>query len=64
MQVQWQPGITLEELEKQAILAAMSFYHGKRSQVAESLEIGQRTLDYKLAKYKADEVPNPQKDNP
>lgn len=51
----WQPGQTLEEIEKQAILAAMRFYHGKRSQVADSLGIAPRTLDYKLAKYKADD---------
>ncbi len=53
--VQWQPGITLEEMEKQVILEAMSFFQGKRSQVAEALKIAPRTLDYKLAKYKADE---------
>lgn len=51
----WQPGLTLEEVEKLVIQAAMRFYHGKRSQVADALEIAPRTLDYKLAKYKADE---------
>ncbi len=51
----WQPGITLEELEKRVILEAMKLYHGKRAQVADVLGIASRTLDYKLAKYKADD---------
>lgn len=51
----WQPGLTIEEIEKQAILAAMRFFHNKRSQVAEALGIAPRTLDYKMAKYIADE---------
>ena len=53
--VYWQPGLTLEEMEKQVILAAMKFYRDKRSAVADALGIAPRTLDYKLAKYKADE---------
>lgn len=53
--ITWQPGLTLEEMEKRVILEAIKLYHGKRAQVADVLGIAPRTLDYKLAKYKADD---------
>lgn len=49
----WQPGMKLEDLEREAILAAMGFYHQNKTQTAQALGISIRTLDAKLAKYEA-----------
>lgn len=53
--IAWTPGLTLEEVEKQVILKALSFYKGNKTQTAQSLEISVRTLYEKLAKYKEDQ---------
>jgi hypothetical protein len=52
--VNWVPGITLEEMEKQCILAAFRFYRGNKTTTAQVLGIAIRTLDNKLEKYEAD----------
>lgn len=52
--VNWVPGITLEEMEKQCILAAFRFYRGNKTQTAQVLGIAIRTLDNKLEKYEDD----------
>jgi hypothetical protein len=52
--VNWVPGITLEEMEKHCILAAIRFYRGNKTQTAGALGIAIRTLDAKLEKYEAD----------
>lgn len=52
--VNWVPGITLEEMEKQCILAAFRFYRGNKTQTAGVLGIAIRTLENKLEKYEAD----------
>lgn len=51
----WQPGLTLERVEKQAIEEAMVFYRGVKAHVAKSLGIGVRTLDSKLEQYESEE---------
>jgi hypothetical protein len=52
--VNWVPGITLEEMEKHCILAALRFYRGNKTQTAGALDIAIRTLDHKLEKYESD----------
>ena len=54
--VNWVPGITLEEMEKQCILAAYKFYRGNKTQTSIALGIAIRTLDHKLERYEADRV--------
>lgn len=57
-EVYWHPGITLADLEKQAILRALRFYNNNKTHTASSLGISVRTLQYKLNEYfpKANEV--------
>lgn len=50
----WNPGLTLEELEKQAIEKAFRFYQGNKTHTANALGISIRTLDAKLEKYEHD----------
>lgn len=59
----WSPGMTLEDVEKEAILAAFKFFRGNKTQTAASLGIAIRTLDYKIAKYQADEAAKEEKKN-
>jgi hypothetical protein len=50
----WSPGVTIEAIEKQVILAAFRFYRGNKTATANALGIAVRTLDNKLEKYEAD----------
>ncbi|CAK9250653.1 unnamed protein product [Sphagnum jensenii] len=52
--INWVPGITLEEMEKQCILSAFRFYRENKTQTAGALGIAIRTLDSKLEKYQED----------
>ncbi len=52
--VNWVPGITLDEMEKHCILSALRFYRGNKTQTAGALGIAIRTLDNKLEKYESD----------
>ncbi len=55
--VTWQPGMSLEQLEKQTILAALRFYRSNQSATAQSLGITVKTLYNKLQQYeKGDQV--------
>lgn len=54
--ISWSPGITLEELEKSAILKAFQFYRGNKTATANSLGIAVRTLTNKLEGYKKDDM--------
>jgi Ser-tRNA(Ala) deacylase AlaX len=54
MGIIWQPGMTLEQAEKEIIMEALKFYETKRA-TAEALDMGERTLDYKMAKYRKQE---------
>jgi len=47
----FRPGMTIEELEKQAIVVVLQEVHGNRRKAAESLGIGERTLYRKIQKY-------------
>lgn len=49
--INWQPGITLEEIEKEVILKALQFYHGNKTHTANALGISIRTIQNKLAQY-------------
>ena len=53
--INWQPGMTLEVLEEQAIKSAFQFYRGNKTATASSLGIAIRTLDSKLEIYKGKE---------
>ena len=55
MSVNWVPGITLEQLEKECILKAYQFYRQNKTQTAAALGIALRTLDNKLERYTEDE---------
>jgi DNA-binding NtrC family response regulator len=46
------PAVTMEEIEKRAILDALERTHGNRTQAAEMLGIGLRTLQRKLKEYR------------
>lgn len=52
--ISWQPGMSLEEIEKQCVLQAFRFYRGNKTQCAIALGIAIRTLDSKLEKYEHD----------
>jgi DNA-binding NtrC family response regulator len=48
----WQPGITLDSIERDVIEKAMRFHEGNRQFTADSLGISIRTLQNKLKLYK------------
>jgi DNA-binding NtrC family response regulator len=49
--VVFRPGMTIEEMERQAIAAALQEVRGNRRKAAELLGIGERTLYRKISKY-------------
>lgn len=49
--INWQPGITIDDVEKQVIEKALRWFNGNKTKTAQSLGIAVRTLDNKLAKY-------------
>jgi DNA-binding NtrC family response regulator len=49
------PGMTMAEIEKAAILAALRETKGNRRKAAEILDIGERTLYRKLKEYQVPE---------
>jgi transcriptional regulator with PAS, ATPase and Fis domain len=51
----WQPGMTIDDVEKLVIHAALSFHSGNKTKTADSLNIAIRTLDNKLARYRQEE---------
>jgi transcriptional regulator of acetoin/glycerol metabolism len=53
--VVFRPGMTMEELERQAIAAALSSVNGNRRKAAELLGIGERTLYRKISRYERDD---------
>lgn len=48
----WCPGMTLEDTERETILAAFRFYRFNKTQTAAALSVAIRTLDYKIARYR------------
>lgn len=53
--IHWSPGVTLEDVERQVILKAYTFYKGNKTATATALGIAIRTLDNKLEKYELDD---------
>lgn len=53
--VVFRPGMTMEEMEREAIAAALHEVAGNRRKAAELLGIGERTLYRKIAKYELDD---------
>lgn len=53
--ITWQPGMSLEFLEKMAIQEAMKFFQNNKTSTARALGIAIRTLDTKLEKYAVEE---------
>lgn len=51
--INWTPGISLEAIEKEAILQAFRFYRSNKTMTASALGISVRTLDAKLEIYLA-----------
>lgn len=49
--ITWYPGMTLESLEQQVIVAAYRHNHKNKTQTAKALGIAIRTLDNKLEQY-------------
>lgn len=47
----WQPGQTLDDIEKEAILRAFRFYGGNKTKTAQALGISIRTLEGRLESY-------------
>ena len=52
--VVFEPGMTMEDMERRAIQAALAEVHGNRRKAAELLGIGERTLYRKISKYELD----------
>jgi DNA-binding NtrC family response regulator len=52
--VVYRPGMTMAEVEKEAIAASLSQHRGNRRKAAEMLGIGERTLYRKIKAYKLD----------
>jgi DNA-binding NtrC family response regulator len=49
--IHWQPGVTLDTVERDVIERALRFFEGNKAATARSLGIAVRTLDNKLASY-------------
>jgi len=62
MQVIWQPGMKLADVEKIVIERAYSFYKNNKSQTAIALGIAVRTLDSKLEKFSINKEPAAERD--
>lgn len=67
----WQPGMTMDDVERVTIEAALRYHQNNKTQTAQALGIAIRTLDNKLQKYaqadqaaqvKADEVEQKRRD--
>lgn len=56
----WTPGVKLDEIEKEIILAALRFYHWHRTRTAEALGISLRTMTSRVAEYRKQGVEIPE----
>jgi two-component system, response regulator FlrC len=52
----WEPGRTLDDIEKSVILQALQYHRGNRTHTAKALGISIRTLRNKLADYRRDGI--------
>ena len=53
--VYWSPGMTLDSMEREVIIAAYGFYRGVKTTTAASLGISVRTLYSKLERYEQEQ---------
>lgn len=53
--INWQPGMTLEIIEEHAIKQAYNFFQRNKSATCRALDISVRTLEAKLEKYAKDD---------
>ncbi len=53
-EVVFRPGMTMDDMEREAIRAALEAVDGNRRKAAEMLDIGERTLYRKISKYGLD----------
>ena len=51
MDILWQPGMSLADVEKEVIIKAYSFYRENKTQTSIALGVSIRTLDNRLEKY-------------
>jgi hypothetical protein len=49
--IMWSPGVTLEQVEKQVILKALTYFKFNKTSTAQALGIAIRTLDARIEKY-------------
>lgn len=54
--INWYPGITVENAEREIILQSFKFYGENKTATAQAIGISIRTLDAKLDKYKEDDL--------
>lgn len=52
--VTWQPGVTLEQIEKQVIQKALRFYQGNKEQTARALGVSTKTIFNKVQEYEGE----------
>lgn len=51
MNLNWQPGVYLKDVEKQVIKLALKFYRGNKTQTSIALGISLKTLDRRIEQY-------------
>jgi hypothetical protein len=51
MSVEWQPGLSLAEIEKMVIQKALRFYQGNKEQTARALGVSTKTIYNKVEFY-------------
>jgi len=56
--VYWQPGISLDDVEKQVIEKCLGYFQGNKTATAKSLGVSIRTIDNKLIKYQKEKDEN------
>lgn len=60
--IMWSPGVTLDAIEEQVILAAFRFYQRNKTATANALGISIRTLDAKLERYENERTEREKRD--
>ncbi len=56
--INWYPGMTLEEVEKQVILKAFRFHNENKTHTAHALGVSVRTIQNKIEQYLGDKNAN------
>ncbi len=52
MNLLWSPGMKMDEVERNVIVAALKYYRGNRTQAANSLGLSLRTIVTKIKLYR------------